>query len=73
MNGGRSLDDNDRKVDNCGNARGKQIAVERNGSGLELRILDYENPGSIRILCCGVKTLGKLLHSTLLHFSQLYK
>ena len=26
-----------------------------------------------RILCCGVKTLGKVFHSTLLQFTQLYK
>ena len=36
--------------------------LERNGSGVELRILD-----------CGVKTLGKFFHSTLLQFTQLYK
>ena len=27
----------------------------------------------VRILCCGVKTLGKFFHSTLLQFTQLYK
>ena len=43
--------------------------VERNGSGVEL--LDYENAGSNP--GCGVKTLGKLFHSTLLQFTQLYK
>ena len=31
--------------------------VERSGSGVELRTLDYENPGSNP--GCGVKTLGK--------------
>ena len=31
--------------------------VERSGSGVELRTLDYENPGSNPD--CGVKTLGK--------------
>ena len=30
--------------------------VERSGSGVELRTLDYENPGSNP--GCGVKTLG---------------
>ena len=33
------------------------IYVERSGSGVELRTLDYENPGSNP--GCGVKTLGK--------------
>ena len=45
--------------------------VERSGSGVELRTLDYENPGSNP--CCGVKTLGKFFHSTLLQFTQLFK
>ena len=31
--------------------------IERSGSGVELRTLDYENPGSNP--GCGVKTLGK--------------
>ena len=31
--------------------------VERSGSGVEFRTLDYENPGSNP--GCGVKTLGK--------------
>ena len=46
-------------------------AVERSGSGVELQTLDYENPGSN--LGCGVKTLGKFFHSTLLQFTQLNK
>ena len=33
------------------------IRVERNGSGVEVRTLDYENPSSNP--GCGVKTLGK--------------
>ena len=41
------------------------------GSGVELRTLDYENPGSNP--GCGVKTLGKFFHSTLLQFTQLNK
>ena len=45
--------------------------VERNGSGVELRTLDYENPGSNP--GCGVKTLGTFFHSTLLQFTQLIK
>ena len=45
--------------------------VERSGSGVELRTLDYENPGSSPG-CCG-KTLGKLFHSALLQFTQLNK
>ena len=45
--------------------------VERNGSGVELRILNYENPGSNP--GCGVKTLGKFFHSTLFQFTQLNK
>ena len=36
--------------------------VERSGSGVELRTLDYENPGSNP--GCVVKTLGKFFHST---------
>ena len=43
--------------------------VERSGSGVELRTLDNENPGSNP--GCGVKTLGKFFHSTLLQFTQL--
>ena len=43
--------------------------VERSGSGVELQTLDYENPGSNP--GCGVKTLGKFFHSTLLQFTQL--
>ena len=46
-------------------------AGERSGSGVELRTLDYENPGSNP--GCGVKTLGKCFHSTLLQFIQLNK
>ena len=46
-------------------------AVERSGSGVELRTLDYENPGSNP--GCGVKTLGKFFHSTLVQFTQLFK
>ena len=45
--------------------------VERSGSRVELRTLDYENPGSNP--GCGVKTLGKFFHSTLLQFTQLFK
>ena len=45
--------------------------VERSGSGVELRTLDYENPGSNP--GCSVKTLGKFFHSTLLQFTQLNK
>ena len=43
--------------------------VERSGSGVELRTLDYENPGLNP--GCGVQTLGKCFHSTLLQFTQL--
>ena len=43
--------------------------VERNGSGVELRTLDYKNPGLNPVL----HTLGKFVHSTLLQFIQLYK
>ena len=46
-------------------------ANERHGSGVALRTLDYENPGSNP--GCGVKTLGKFFHSTLLQFTQLFK
>ena len=45
--------------------------VELSGSGVELRTIDYENPGSNP--GCGVKTLGKFCHSTLLKFTQLNK
>ena len=45
------------------------VGVERSGSGVELRTLDYENPGSNP--GCGVKTLGKFFHSTLLQFTEL--
>ena len=45
------------------------INLERSSSGVELRTLDYENPGSNP--GCGVKTLGKFFHSTLLQFTQL--
>ena len=47
------------------------LNVERSGSGVELQTLDYENPGSNP--GCGVKTLGKFFHSTLLQFTQLFK
>ena len=47
------------------------LLVERSGSGVELRTLDYENPGSNP--GCGVKTLGKFFHTTLLQFTQLNK
>ena len=47
----------------------KQTALEHSGSGVELRTLDYENPGSNP--GCSVKTLGKFFHSTLLQFTQL--
>ena len=43
------------------------IFVERNGSGVELRTLDYENPGSNP--GSDAKTLGKFFHSTLLQFT----
>ena len=49
----------------------KRVNVERSGSGVELRTLDYENPGTNP--GCGVKTLGKFVHSTLLQFTQLNK
>ena len=45
--------------------------VESSGSGVGLRTLDYENPGSNP--GCGVKTLGKFFHSTLLQFTQVNK
>ena len=45
------------------------INVERSGSGVELCTRHYENPGSN--YGCGVKTLGKFVHSTLLLFIQL--
>ena len=41
--------------------------VERSGSGVELRNLDYKNLGSNP--GCGIKTLGKSFHSTLLQFT----
>ena len=47
------------------------VLEECSGSGVELRTLDYENPGSNP--GCGVKTLGKCFHSTLLQFTQLNK
>ena len=53
---------------------GKYIAIlicRGSGSGVELRTLDYENPGSNP--GCGVKTLGTFFHSTLLQFTQLNK
>ena len=49
--------------------RSRSKVHERSGSGVELRTLDYENPGSNP--GCGVKTLGKFFHSTLLQFTQL--
>ena len=45
--------------------------VERHGSEVALRSLDYENPGSNP--GWGVKTLGKYFHSTLLQVTQLFK
>ena len=45
--------------------------LEHSGSGVELRTLGYEDPGSNP--GCGVKTLGKFFHSTLLQLSQLNK
>ena len=47
------------------------LIVEHSGPEVELRTLDYENPGSNP--GCGVKTLGKFFHfiSTLLQFTQL--
>ena len=45
--------------------------VESNVSVVELRTLDYEN--MFRVMCCGVKTLGKWFLSALLQFTQLYK
>ena len=47
------------------------LMSNESGSGVELRTLDYENPGSNP--GCGVKTLGKFFHSTLLQFTQLNK
>ena len=49
----------------------KRPKPDLSGSGVELRTLDYENPGSNP--GCGVKTLGKLFHSTLLQFTQVNK
>ena len=43
--------------------------VERSGSGVELRTLDYDNPCSNP----GCGALGKFFHSTLLKFTQLNK
>ena len=45
--------------------------IEHSGSGVELWTLDYKYPGSNP--GCGVKTLGKFFHSTLLQFTQLNK
>ena len=45
--------------------------LERSGSGVELRTLDYENPVSYP--GSGVKTLGTFFHSTLLQFIRLNK
>ena len=45
-------------------------SLERNSSGVELRTLNYENPGSDPGF--GVKTLGKFSSSTLIHFTQMY-
>ena len=45
--------------------------IEHNGSGVELRTLNYENPGANP--GCGVKTLGKFLYSTMLQFTELNK
>ena len=45
--------------------------LERSGSRVELRTLDYENPGSNP--GCGVRILGKFFHSTLLQFTHLNK
>ena len=45
--------------------------IERSDSGVELRTLDYENPGSNP--GGSVKTSGKFFHSTLLQFTQLNK
>ena len=48
------------------------VVIERSGSEVELRTLDYEKPGSNP--GCGVKkTLGKFFHSRLLQFTQLNK
>ena len=49
----------------------KIMLIERRGSVVELRTLDYEKPGSNP--GCGVKTLDKFFHSTLLQFTQLNK
>ena len=46
--------------------------VERSGSGVEFRTLDYENPGSNPVLRFK-KSLGKFFHCTLLQFTQLYE
>ena len=56
---------------NTGTLGSQVLTVERSGSGVELRTLDYENPGSNP--GCGVKTLGKFFHSTLHQFTQLNK
>ena len=47
------------------------ILVERNGSAVELRTLNYNIPGSYPVL--RVNTLSKFGHSTLLLLTQLYK
>ena len=40
-------------VNNVNNSRNKcYLNIERNGSGVELRTLDYENPGSNSVLWC---------------------
>ena len=48
-------------IDSSATLRSKKnvlcLTVERSGSGVALRSLDYENPGSNP--GCGVKTLGK--------------
>ena len=55
----------DKNLTNC------KGVVECSGSGVELRTLDYENPGSNP--GCSVKTLSKFFHSTWLQFTQLNK
>ena len=48
-----------------------KLKDQQSDSGVELRTLDYENPDSNP--GCGVETLGKFFHSTLLQFTQLNK
>ena len=52
-------------------AKNTHMTPERSGSRAEPSTLNYENPSSNP--GCGVKTLGKFFHSTLLQFTQLNK